>query len=47
MTPEAPVNDVKKANATVVVTANPPGSHPSQVENTRTKRWLAPPSAKM
>ena len=43
MTPEAPVKDVKKAKASAVVTASPPGIQPTSAANTRTRRWLAPP----
>jgi len=45
VTPEAPVNVVKKAQTRMVATAVPPGSHPASALNRRTSRAGVPPSA--
>jgi hypothetical protein len=47
VTPDAPVNIVKKVQTQVAATATPPGIQPNRARKRRTKRRLAPPSAKM
>ena len=47
VTPDAPVNGVKKASTRVVTTARPPGIQPTSALKSRMRRWLAPPSARM
>ena len=45
VTPDAPVNVVKKAHTRTAATAVPPGSHPARARNTRTSRSGVPPLA--
>src|SRR5258705_3279007 len=47
VTPEAPVNDVKNANTSVVTMAGPPGSQPTSASNTLTTRSDAWPEARI
>ena len=46
VTPEAPENEVKKAQASTVAIAAPPRMPPKSALNTRTSRPGAPPSAR-
>ena len=46
VTPEAPVNDVKKAQTRTVTTAGPPRTVPNKAWKTPTNRREAPPSAR-
>jgi len=46
VTPEAPVNEVKKAQTSTATSAGPPRNPPTRVWNTRTSRRDAPPSAR-
>jgi hypothetical protein len=42
VTPEAPVNAVKNAQATIATMASPPGRLPSSASESRTSRFGAP-----
>ena len=46
VTPDAPVNEVKKAQTRTVTRAGPPLKPLNRAENTRTRRLAAPPSAR-
>ncbi len=46
VTPDAPVNEVKKAHTRAVTMAGPPRNWPTSAWNTRTSRLEAPPSAR-
>jgi hypothetical protein len=45
--PEAPVSGVKKASKSVTTTASPPGSQPAMAVKKESRRWLAPPAARI
>ena len=45
VTPEPPVNTVKKAQSRAQTTAVPPGNQPNRALKTRNSRCGAPPSA--
>src|SRR5215471_21540763 len=47
VTPDPPVNAVKKVHSTAQTTAVPPGIQPNQARNTRSSRDDACPSARM
>ena len=46
VTPDAPVNEVKKAQTSAVAMAGPPRKQPNSAWNTRTRRCEAPLSAR-
>ena len=46
VTPDAPVNEVKKAQTSAVTIAGPPRTEPNNAWKTRTSRRDAPPSAR-
>ena len=47
VTPEPPVNVVKRAQTAATITARPPGIQPKRARKKRTRRVEAPPSARM